>query len=51
MTIMSSAMIITLSKLRKIESNLHWKMLPATVALNGILVNQKWPILVLKVVT
>ena len=47
---MPSAMIITLSKLRNIESNLHWKTLPATAALNGILVNRKQPILVLKVV-
>ena len=40
-TIMSSAMIITLSKLRKMESNFHWKTLLATVAPNGITVNQK----------
>ena len=46
---MSSAVIMTFSKWRKIESNFLWKMSPATVALKGMIVNLNWPISVLKV--
>ena len=38
---MLSVMIMTISKLRKMESNFHWKTSLATVALNGITVNLK----------
>ena len=47
---MSSAIIMTFSKWRKIESNFLWEMSPATVALNDMTVNLNWPISVLKVV-
>ena len=47
---MSSAMIMTFSKLRKMESNFYWKTSLATVAMNGITVNLNQPISVLKVV-
>ena len=49
-TIMSSAVIMTLSVLRNIVSNFLWKMSPATVALNGITVSLNWLISVLKVI-
>ena len=47
---MSSAMIMTFSKLRKMESNFHWKTCMATVAPNGITLNLNQLISVLKVV-
>ena len=47
---MSSAMIMTFSKCRKIESNFLWKTSLTTVALNRMTVNLNWLILVLKVV-
>ena len=47
---MSSAMIMTLSRLSNIVSNFLWKMSPVMVAPNGITVNLNSPISVLKVV-